>query len=1021
MSSARYGEMDESMAVAKLTRKLQRELCPVSSTHHNRDEEEEELTRYALQILYSLDPPGGSGGRPATSASSVHHALDKVEAKLYQYYGSENSKIHQFHGLRNRFLKSPVFEHKTAILECLLNLAFTKHDIPAPKSTKPHVNQSKNGQSDYRTSAQRATSKQREGNVPNLTFSSQEAASARAPPRPPSNHSQGRYRPESRGDQSSTHDSQQSSFRSKSGMDNMLDRSLIAYSLDQQDGSHDARRRKLPFELSEQLLLRDLLYVFQGIDGKYIKFNTKTDRFELAVGSEDIPGNTKHLVGVLSEVGWLYKRASEAINSQMENIDTLGTTVQSFCSCLQMELDDFFRLLAVLESQLNVSAIHSVDSDEFSSSEVSRHARLVPNSLTLRRLFTWMQAPMQRLRNLCNIAESCRGLRGGALVSCLYDFARNGDPNVQTFVGRILKRTTYPLLGKLCRWILEGELSDERGDFFIACDESIGKDNLWNEKYSFRRSMLPKFVDAELARKVLLVGKSINFIRYSCEDTPWVLEMSNKLRSMYPEAAAIADGSPVNTTGSVVEEAKDAHSVKEQMSTTPGLDMLNKIRPMVAEAQRIANFRVMELVLNEHRLLEHLYAIKRYLLLGQGDFVTTLMGIIGPHLDKPAVDVASSYHTLVGMLEQSIQASNAQFDKEDILGRLHIKLYQESSGETGWDIFSLTYYVTAPLTAVLTNDAMATYARLFRFLWQLKRVEYLLSNTWCRHMTAAHALRHFSVLGRVLHQCHLLRSDMINFVLALSNYVMFEVLETSWQWLVNKIKGDDDAATAVALGRADMPTAAESGVEVSDIADGSKAKGASESPRSTTSANRGARGRGGDPHATSDTSKWWNRDLDLSGLIKAHEEYLARIMEKALLTGRSSHIGPHIQDLLDDAIRFARTQERLYTKALTIATRVQKEIKELKDQGYDYDAAERRAQQHCYREMASLANRYENEIAELVIVYRERMLKLLESLESGGEDLEEFRFLMFRFDFNMFYDNLHLQRVAGNEEEHDDT
>lgn len=71
----------------------------------------------------------------------------------------------------------------------------------------------------------------------------------------------------------------------------------------------------------------------------------------------------------------------------------------------------------------------------------------------------------------------------------------------------------------------------------------------------------------------------------------------------------------------------------------------------------------------------------------------------------------------------------------------NIQLYKESSGETGWDIFSLTYHVTAPLTAVLTKDAMATYARLFRFLWKLKRVEYLLSNTWCRHMTAAHALR----------------------------------------------------------------------------------------------------------------------------------------------------------------------------------------------------------------------------------------------------------------------------------------
>lgn len=35
---------------------------------------------------------------------------------------------------------------------------------------------------------------------------------------------------------------------------------------------------------------------------------------------------------------------------------------------------------------------------------------------------------------------------------------------------------------------------------------------------------------------------------------------------------------------------------------------------------------------------------------------------------------------------------------------------------------------------------MKRYMRIFNFLWQLKRVEYSLNATWCRHMTAAHVL-----------------------------------------------------------------------------------------------------------------------------------------------------------------------------------------------------------------------------------------------------------------------------------------
>lgn len=122
----------------------------------------------------------------------------------------------------------------------------------------------------------------------------------------------------------------------------------------------------------------------------------------------------------------------------------------------------------------------------------------------------------------------------------------------------------------------------------------VDRRNFWCAYFAF-------VTDSDLARKVLLVGKSINFIRYSCEDTQWVLETSNKLRTLYPEAASIADGSPLSSTLPEVQETEDAFSVKEKLSTTTGLDMLNKIRPLVHEAQRLSNFRVMDLVLNEHR------------------------------------------------------------------------------------------------------------------------------------------------------------------------------------------------------------------------------------------------------------------------------------------------------------------------------------------------------------------------------------------------------------------------------------
>jgi gamma-tubulin complex component 3 len=93
---------------------------------------------------------------------------------------------------------------------------------------------------------------------------------------------------------------------------------------------------------------------------------------------------------------------------------------------------------------------------------------------------------------------------------------------------------------------------------------------------------------------------------------------------------------------------------------------------------------------------------------------------------------------------------------------------------------------------------MQKYLTLSNFLIRLKRVEHTLSFSWQRQVKARtlHQLvcalsfllflcSSNSVPGQtsvrpVLHHCHLLRAEMIQFINTLQYYVMFEVLETSW-------------------------------------------------------------------------------------------------------------------------------------------------------------------------------------------------------------------------------------------------
>jgi gamma-tubulin complex component 3 len=57
-------------------------------------------------------------------------------------------------------------------------------------------------------------------------------------------------------------------------------------------------------------------------------------------------------------------------------------------------------------------------------------------------------------------------------------------------------------------------------------------------------------------------------------------------------------------------------------------------------------------------------------------------------------------HSLTPKLESAIRATNAQYEDEDVLNRLDVKLLSACSDETGWDIFSLHYNYSGPIAMV---------------------------------------------------------------------------------------------------------------------------------------------------------------------------------------------------------------------------------------------------------------------------------------------------------------------------------
>ncbi|XP_048249999.1 gamma-tubulin complex component 3 homolog [Haliotis rufescens] len=499
------------------------------------------------------------------------------------------------------------------------------------------------------------------------------------------------------------------------------------------------------FEIPEADLLKDLIYAFQGIEGNWIKFDSSREGYRIDP-TAGIPKAVRQLISKLAECGWLYNKIKAYVETRSSD-KAFGLVGQSFCAALHHEMTEFYRLIAVLEAQLQQ------EQDEgFSESQPG---------LTLRRLMVWTFDPLVRLKSLAALVDVCKGKKGGALASSIYSYMQHGDPYIRALIKHTLTMVSQPIYATLLRWVYDGELEDTYHEFFVASDPTVKNALLWYDKYSLRKSMIPTFVTTEQARKILLTGKTINFLRQVCEDrTP--------------------------TKGREVAMTFDVQKAESMLTQ----DTVTEFQLMVDTVYKDTSQHLLDVFNNQYKFLDHLKAMRRYLLLGQGDFIRHLMDLLEEDLAKPASNLY--LHNLTGILETAIRATNAQFDDSDILKRLDVRLLEVSPGDTGWDVFSLDYHVDGPIRTVFTPQCVIMYLRVFNFLWRAKRMEYILAIIWKNQMTFARQLRTIPELKGILHQCHALGCEMVHFIQQAQYYINFEVLECSWDELLTKVREAED-------------------------------------------------------------------------------------------------------------------------------------------------------------------------------------------------------------------------------------
>ena len=714
-------------------------------------------------------------------------------------------------------------------------------------------------------------------------------------------------------------------------------------------------------------------------------------------------------ISLCGECGWLYGRISSYVETILED-DVDGTqcsTSRALAARLDYELGEYHSQLSLLESELPPPMM--MMKSEESSTSSSRH-------LTLRELVARLPPIRDRLRTLAILADGvgARQLRGGKLLAGILRHSLDGNTPHSHLVRSIAADCSVPWYKMLSQWITQGVLEDFHGEFFVRemQMEDIGRRRggkgggqrmvsssgffTWHERYVLVEAQVPlccrgglmEIITPELAQEVLLVGKGINFIRYCLQDKDW-------------EVVEKKDGDDQIMTDNVVGcEGYTFSILKDEVGYGDEFQCVSTLHDVVSQSSARIHSHILDSLQNQHHLMGHLHALKQFLFLGQGDFVSSFVESLDVEFHGRTSTAGIYNHTLTSLLEGSLRATNARYLPNYVLRNLGVQLMidekdsdrywmgppsksklddltpwadNESSIQDPWDYICIDYKINSPLDAIVHDSAMRTYRHVFLFLFRIKRVEWMLNNSWRQSTALNHAILVETKAGgadapaiseAAEHSSYLLRrisstrQTMLHFISNLQNYLMFEVLEGGWEGLERSVE---------------------------------KAK-------------------------------------SLDDVIIAHNSYLSEIVEKSLLgdkgSGESPTLETLLQKLLSIALKFGKFQAHIFTNSLAgldKAAKIRKQVEERAEKGEwgrtTLDTEEGRvfrylADPTLFEFVEHTASEFDKMFSNLL----KMMSKQVDQVDwtaSMDEDQEEtitvvkthdaLPFLLFRLDFSGYY------------------
>lgn len=350
---------------------------------------------------------------------------------------------------------------------------------------------------------------------------------------------------------------------------------------------------------------------------------------------------------------------------------------------------------------------------------------------------------------------------GASLINYLRAESQTGYLDLQEIALQLIKAAETAWMRQLSMWLLYGELPTfGKEDFFVQATEveldeddlsSLGKRNVG---YVLQNDLLPNFVSASTASSILFIGKSLNHIR------------SQRNRS-------VADNATGSITGITLEtdHLRQLSSLNSPISTSLLANAVTAIRLSVSQTS-------LSKLLPLPKIVEILSLIHDFLLLGRGEFVTSLVSNADSRLQARMTRLRGMTAGLDGVVIKdgevaaalaqtwtelyALQSEEAPVDEELDLARELLSLsiqpakksdrmatpsQDNSDANTAAKISSVSFAdllfpaqtslslkIQPPIDLFLSNSDMSVYSTMHSYLLGIRRAQLRLGSLW-KHTT----------------------------------------------------------------------------------------------------------------------------------------------------------------------------------------------------------------------------------------------------------------------------------------------